>query len=385
MSGTLVLRAGLAGLALAALATGLATPAEAAKVSHVKKAPFGTTVKGEKVQIYTLTNKNGLEARIATYGGTIVSLKTPDKAGKLANIVLGFDRIEPYQKGVPYFGALIGRYGNRLANGTIVIDGQTYKLPQNDGTNTLHGGPKGFDKVVWQAKPYEDKNGPGLKLTYVSADGEMGFPGALTVHVTYQLRNDNALSIDYEATTDKPTVANLTNHSYFNLTGDTDTPILDHLMTINADKITPVDKRLIPTGDLKDVTGTPFDFRKATAIGDRIGADDEQLKLAGGYDHNWVLNQPKPGEEILAAKVVEPKSGRTLEVRTVEPGVQFYAGNFLDGKPAGVGTVFKHRTGFCLETQHYPDSPNQPNFPSTELRPGQVYKTHTVFVFGVEK
>jgi aldose 1-epimerase len=385
MSRTRILNTGLAGIALAALALASALPAEAANGMHVKKAPFGKTAKGEPVSIYTLTNKNGLEAGIITYGGTIVSLKTPDRSGKLANIVLGFDTVDPYIAGVPFYGAIIGRYGNRIAEGKFVLDGKTYQLAKNDGPNNLHGGVKGFDKVLWQAKPFEDKNGPGLKMTYISADGEEGFPGKLSVHVTYQLHNDNALSIAYEATTTKPTPVNLTNHSYFNLTGDPENTILDHRLKLNAGRFTPVSSVLIPTGELKEVTGTPFDFRAPTAVGARIGADDEQLKFGRGYDHNWVLDKPKAGEMTVAAVLTEATSGRTMEVRTTEPGVQFYSGNFMDGKPAGRGTVYKHRTGLCLETQHYPDSPNQPAFPSTILRPGHTYKTQTVFVFGVEK
>lgn len=386
MSGKRILCAGIAGIAMAALAAGTAwAAAKPAKTVHVQKAPFGKTAKGETVQIYTLTNKNGLEARIADYGGTLVSLKVPDKTGKLGNVVLGFDTVEPYIKGVPFFGALIGRYGNRIANGQFTLDGKTYTLAKNDGPNNLHGGVKGFDKVIWKAVPFEDAKGPGLKLTYVAADGEEGFPGQLTTHVTYQLTGDNALHITYEATTTKATPVNLTNHSYFNLTGNTDTPIADHELVLNADKFTPVSKVLIPTGELKDVSGTPFDFRKATKIGARIGNDDEQLKFAGGYDHNWVLNQAKPGEKTLAATLSEATSGRVMKVYTTEPGVQFYSGNFLDGKPAGTGTEFKHRTGLCLETQHFPDSPNQANFPSTILKPGQTYHTETVFAFSTEK
>lgn len=385
MSGKRILFAGLAGVALAGLVVGLALPASAAGAKHVSKLPFGKTAKGKLVQIYTLTNKNGLEAKISTYGGTLVSLKVPDKDGKLADIVLGFESVEPYVKGVPFFGATIGRYGNRIANGRFVLDGKTYTLAQNDGPNNLHGGVKGFDKVVWKAEPFEDAKGPGLKLSYTAADGEEGFPGALTTHVTYQLTNDNALSIRYEATTTKPTPVNLTNHTYFNLTGNRDNTIYDHVLQLNADRMTPVNKTLIPTGELKDVTGTPFDFRTPTKVGARIGADDEQLKIAGGYDHNWVLNKPKAGEMTVAAVLSEPVSGRVVTVKTTEPGVQFYSGNFLNGKPAGTGTEFKHRTGLCLETQHFPDSPNQASFPSTILKPGAVYKTETVFEFSTVK
>lgn len=382
MSGTRFLCVGIAGLALAAL---IAAPAAAALPAHVQKAPFGKTAKGQTVDIYTITNKNGLEARVTSYGGRIASLKVPDRAGKLGNIVLGFDTVEPYTKGLPYFGALIGRYGNRIANGAFTLDGKTYHLAQNDGPNNLHGGVNGFDKVLWKVVPFEDAKGPGLKLTYVAADGEEGFPGKLTAHVTYQLTNDNKLHITYEATTTKPTPVNLTNHSYFNLTGDTENTIADHELVLNADKFTPVSKVLIPTGELKDVTGTPFDFRTSTKIGARIGAEDEQLKFAGGYDHNWVLNQSKPGAVTLAAVLSEATTGRVMKVYTTEPGVQFYSGNFLDGKPAGTGTVFKLRTGLCLETQHFPNSPNQANFPTTIVQPGQVYHTETVFEFSTEK
>jgi len=349
----------------------------------VTKAPFGKTADGKSVEIYTLTGKNGVEAKISTFGATLVSLKEPDRNGKLANVVLGFDTVDPYVKGVPFYGATIGRYGNRIAQGKFTLDGKTYQLPTNDGPNSLHGGVKGFDKHLWKAEAVETKDGSALKLTYISADGEEGYPGQLTVHVTYTLRNDNALAIAYEAVTTKPTVVNLTNHTYFNLTGTPDKTILDHVLTIKADRITPVDKTLIPTGELKPVKGTPFDFTKPTAIGARIGADNEQLKFGKGYDHNWVLNST--GKLATAAILEDPSTGRVLEVQTAEPGVQFYSGNFMDGKPAGKGTVYKHRTGLCLETQHFPDSPNKPGFPSTVLRPGQTYHTETVLLFRTAK
>jgi aldose 1-epimerase len=320
-----------------------------------------------------------------TYGATVVSLKTPDKDGKLQDIVLGFDRLGPYLAGVPYFGATIGRFGNRIADGRFTLDGVAYQLPKNNGPNSLHGGDKGFDKRVWSAEPVQAKQGPALRLTYVSADGEEGYPGKLTVHVTYQLRNDNALAIDYQATTTKPTVINLTNHSYFNLSGDMDRPILDEVLMINADKFTPVNATLIPTGVLQPVADTPFDFRKPTVIGTSIDADNEQIHFGPGYDHNWVLVKSKPGAMTTAAVLSDPISGRVLEVKTTEPGLQFYSGNFLDGQPAGKGTVFKHRTGLTLETQHYPDSPNEPSFPSTVLRPGQTYVSHTVYAFSTMK
>ena len=370
--------------ALAMILTG-ATAAGGAALAHVQKAPFGHTAEGKSVDVYTLTNKNGVEARIMTYGATLVSLKVPDKNGHMGDVVLGFDKLDPYLAGVPYFGATIGRYGNRIAGGSFVLDGVAYQLPKNNGPNSLHGGDKGFDKRVWSAKPFETKKGPGLRLTYVSADGEEGYPGQLTAHVTFRLHSNNTLSIDYRATTTKPTVVNLTNHAYFNLTGDPQHDILGHLLTINADKFTPVDATLIPTGELAAVAGTPFDFRKATAIGARIDADNEQIKFGPGYDHNWVLVKPKPGAMTTAAVLSDPESGRVMEIKTTEPGLQFYSGNFLDGKPSGQGTVFNHRTGLCLETQHFPDSPNRPSFPSTTLRPGRTYTSHTVLIFRTAK
>ena len=381
IAGKRILCAGVAGLALAAMATAC----WAAKTPHVQVAPFGHMASGEAVEIYTLTNKNGIEARIMTYGGTLVSLKTPDRSGKLENTVLGFDKLDPYLAGVPYFGATIGRYGNRIANGSFLLDGATYQLPKNNGPNSLHGGDKGFDKRLWSAKPFETKQGPGLKLTYVSADGEEGYPGQLTAQVTYQLHNDNSLSLDYKATATKPTVVNLTNHSYFNLSGDVKRDILGELLTINADRFTPVNATLIPTGELAAVVGTPFDFRKATAIGARIDTDNEQIKFGPGYDHNWVLVKPKPSAMTVAAVLSDPESGRVMEIKTTEPGLQFYSGNFLDGKPPGQGTFFKHRTGLCLETQHFPDSPNEPTFPSTTLLPGHTYTSHTVWYFRTAK
>lgn len=369
----------LKSLLMCASVAALVTAAQAG----VTKAPFGT-VDGKEVSVYTLTNKNGVEAKISTFGATLVSLKTPDRAGKLANIILGFDTVDNYAKGVPYYGATIGRYGNRIANGQFTLDGTKYQLPTNDGPNSLHGGVKGFDKRLWTAEPVATKAGESLRLTYVSADGEEGYPGQLTVHVTYTLHPDNSLAISYEATTTKPTVVNLTNHTYFNLTGVVNKPILGHVLTIKADRFTPVNATLIPTGELKPVKGTPFDFTKATKIGARIEANDEQLKFGKGYDHNWVLNA-KGGKLASAVILEDPESGRVLEVKTTEPGVQFYSGNFQDGKPAGTGSVFEHRTGLCLETQHFPDSPNHPAFPSTVLKPGQTYKSQTVWVFRTAK
>ena len=334
------------------------------------------------MEIYTLTNAHGIEARVMTYGATLVSLTAPDRSGHFKNIVLGFDALEPYLAGVPYYGATVGRYANRIAKARFTLDGQTYQLAANDGPNTLHGGKRGFDKRIWKAEPLPQKEGGGVRMTLVSAAGEEGYPGELTVQAVYRLDDHNNLEIEYRATTTAPTPVNLANHTYFNLTGDPKVPVLDHLVTINADRFTPVDATLIPTGELRSVTGTPFDFRTAHAVGERIGAQDEQLRLGHGYDHNWVLNKAAPGMS-LAAVVTDPKSGRSLEVRTTQPGVQFYTGNFMDGKPAGSARLYAYRTGLCLETQHFPDSPNQAAFPSTILRPGQVYLQKTVFALRV--
>jgi aldose 1-epimerase len=337
------------------------------------------------VQIYTLTNVHGIEARIMTYGATLVSLKTPDRTGNLKNIILGFDSLDPYVAGVPYFGATVGRYANRIAGGRFVLDGNSYQLPQNNGPNSLHGGNRGFDKRVWNAQSIETPSGPSLRLTYVSAAGEEGYPGELSAHVTYRLGDDDTLTIDYEATTTAPTPVNLANHAYFNLTGDPERTILDQMLQINADGFTPVNATLIPTGEMRAVAGTPFDFRTPHSIGSRINAKDEQLRLGGGYDHNWILNSNGTGSVRPAAVLADPTSGRSIEISTTQPGLQFYSGNFLDGKSAGAGTVFKYRTGLCLETQHFPDSPNQPSFPSAIVRPGQTYSERTVFAFRITK
>jgi aldose 1-epimerase len=337
---------------------------------------------GQKVELYTLTNGHGVEAGLMTYGAAIVSLKTPDRSGKLANIVLGFDSVAPYVAGVPYFGATVGRYANRIAGGRFTLDGIAYTLPQNNNGNSLHGGVKGFDKRVWRAERLDDH---AVRMTYVSADGEEGYPGQVTAHVTYRLGEDDTLSIAYEATTTAPTPVNLANHAYFNLGGDTKQTILDHRLTLAASHFTPIGATLIPTGELRPVEGTPFDFRQPTAIGARIGAADEQLANGGGYDHNWVLDKPAAHALSLAAVLTDPGSGRSLEVRTTQPGVQFYSGNFLNGKPSGSGSVFAYRTGLCLETQHFPDSPNHPAFPDTILRPGQTYAETTVLAFRTVK
>ncbi|HEX3913597.1 MAG TPA: aldose epimerase family protein [Steroidobacteraceae bacterium] len=337
------------------------------------------------MQIYTLANVHGIEARIMTYGAALVSLKTPDRDGKLQNIILGFDSLAPYVAGVPYFGATVGRYANRIADGRFALDGRSYRLPRNDGANSLHGGNRGFDKRVWTAQPLETPRGPALRLTYVSPAGEEGYPGELTAHVTYRLDDDDTLIIHYEATTTAPTPVNLANHAYFNLSGDPERTILDHMLQINADRFTPVNASLIPTGEMRLVADTPFDFRTPHSIGGRINAKDEQLRLGGGYDHNWVLNSSETASLRPAAVLTDPNSGRSLEIRTTQPGLQFYSGNFLDGKPTGTGTVFRYRTGLCLETQHFPDSPNQPSFPSTILRPGQTYSQTTTLRFRMAK
>jgi aldose 1-epimerase len=334
---------------------------------------------GSTAKLFTLTNSRGIEARITNYGGIVVSLKTPDRDGNMAQVVLGFDTLDGYLGTHPYFGALIGRYGNRIANGKFTLGGTTYTLAANNGPNALHGGIKGFDKVLWNAELAA--SGASLILTYVSQDGEEGYPGTLSTKVAYTLSDDNALRIDYEATTDKPTVVNLTNHSYFNLKDAGAGTILDHEIMIAASRYTPVDATLIPSGEIAPLEGTPFDFRTATAIGARIDADDEQIKFGLGYDHNFVLDRAGDGL-VLAAKVHEPTTGRELEVHTTEPGVQFYTGNFLDGSVVGKGGVaYQKRTAFCLETQHFPDSPNHPNFPSTLLEPGQTYRSTTVYKF----
>jgi aldose 1-epimerase len=354
------------------LAASSAASAQAAEV-------FGRL--GEaSVEIYTLRNEHGIEARIMTYGASIVSLKTPDRHGHLQNIVLGFDTLAPYVAGVPYYGATVGRYANRIAKGSFRLNGMTYLLTVNDGPNTLHGGARGFDKRVWKIEGTPTRS--VLTLTYVSADGEEGFPGQVTAHTTYRLGDDNSLSIEYRATTTADTPLNLANHAYFNLSGNPGNTILDHILKINSERFTPVDATLIPTGELRAVAGTPFDFRTAAAIGSRIDMDDEQLKVGHGYDHNWVLNEARDKETLrLAAVLTEPHSGRVLEVHTTQPGLQFYSGNFMDGKPAGKGSVYGYRTGLVLETQHFPDSPNQPAFPNTILRPGQTFAEKTILRF----
>ncbi|MFV8335016.1 aldose epimerase family protein [Flavobacterium sp. RSP29] len=360
------------------------TEAKATAPVTIEKSLYGTTPKGEKIDSYKLKNQKGMEVNIITYGGIISSLKVPNKAGKSEEVVLGFNSLEQYMKPNPYFGALIGRYGNRIAKGKFTLDGKEYALAVNNDPNALHGGPEGFHRVVWTAEEAKSGDNASLKLKYVSKDMEEGYPGNLTVFVTYTLNNDNSLDVVYEATTDKKTVVNLTQHSYFNLSSDFSKAILDHEITIDADKLVPVAATLIPTGKLTDVTNTPFDFRKPKKVGAKIETKDEQLKNGLGYDHCWVLNNQDKGERF-AASAYDAGSGRLLEVYTDQPGIQFYSGNFLDGTlPMRNGGTYTRRTGFCLETQHYPDSPNQKDFPTTVLNPGENYKTKTSFKFSVK-
>jgi aldose 1-epimerase len=343
--------------------------------------PFGQTQTSEAVNLYTLTNGKGMEVTISNYGGIVTSLKVPDRTGKSGDVVLGFDSLDGYLKPGPYFGAIIGRYGNRIAHGKFSLDGVEYTLAKNNGENSLHGGVRGFDKRIWIVAR---RAGQSLQLTYLSKDGEEGFPGDLLATVTYTLIGANDLRIDYAATTDKDTVVNLTNHSYFNLAGQGTGDVLGHRVTIAADRFTPVDKTLIPTGELRSVAGTPFDFRQPHTIGERINSDDEQLMLGKGYDHNFVLNRTGAGLE-KAARVIEPTTGRVLEVLTTEPGVQFYTANTLGPALAGKdGKVYGPHSAFCLETQHFPDSPNKPNFPSVVLKKGDHYLTTTVYRFSAE-
>ncbi|HZJ46491.1 MAG TPA: aldose epimerase family protein [Pyrinomonadaceae bacterium] len=353
--------------------------------ANITKESFGKTGDGENVDLYTLTNNLGMQAKIMNYGGIVVSLKVPDRNGKMDDVVLGFNDLDSYLKGHPYFGAIVGRYGNRIAKGRFTLNGVEYKLAVNNGENHLHGGIKGFDKVVWTAKEMRTKMGPALSLTYISKDGEEGYPGTLTATVVYTLTNNNELKLDYTVTTDKDTVSNLTHHSYFNLAGEGNGDILSHILTLNGSRFTPTDAGSIPTGELKAVAGTPFDFLKPTVIGKRINDQDQQLQYGSGYDHNFVVNG-KFGSLRSAATVYEPTSGRVLEVWTTEPGVQFYTGNFLDGTLTGKsGKVYQKRFGFCLETQHYPDSPNHPAFPTTTLKKGATYRSTTVYRFKVRK
>ncbi|MDF9834210.1 aldose 1-epimerase [Ereboglobus sp. PH5-5] len=372
---------GLAALLLAALTTSAATPA-------ITMTPFGTLPDGRAAQLYTLTNIQGSKVAITNYGGIVVRVIVPDREGNLADVVLGYNDVSDYTKDSPYFGALIGRYGNRIAKGRFTLDGRTHKLATNNDPGglpcSLHGGNAGFDKALWDATPVAEKDTTGLRLHYVSKDGEEGFPGNLDVTVTYWFNNKNELRIEYAATTDKATPVNLTNHSYFNLRGEGTGNILGHVLTLNASTYTPVDKGLIPTGEIASVAGTPFDFTTPHGIGERIRQKHEQLTFGGGYDHNWILDRGNAGARVLvkAAEVFEPVTGRVLEVLTSEPAIQFYCGNFLGGSNIGKSRrPYEKHSGFCLETQHSPDSPNQPRFPSTILRPGTRYETTTTFRF----
>ncbi len=360
--------------------------------ASLSRAPFGRLADGTQVEIFTLSSGAGMEVRTMPYGAAIVSIRVPDRNGAADDVVLGFDTLDDYVTKNRFFGVVAGRYANRIAKGRFTLDGKTYALATNNGVNHLHGGVKGFDKVVWGAEPFEREGTVGVAYSHTSPDGDEGYPGTLNVRVTYTLSPSNALTVDYDATTDKPTPINLTQHTYFNLAGDGSGDILGHQLTIDADRFTPVDETLIPTGELAPVDGTPFDFRQPMAVGARIGADHQQLKYGNGYDHNFVLNTRagrSTGPALLpehAARVVDPKSGRTLDVSTTQPGVQFYTGNFLDGSVTGKsGHVYKQRLGLCLETQHFPDSPNHPDFPSTILRPGERFQSRTVFAFGVLK
>ncbi len=350
-------------------------------MNALQKENWGKTEAGEEILLYTLRNASGIEVRITSYGGRVVSLKTPDRKGQFGDIVLGFDNLAGYLGKNPYFGALVGRYANRIANGEFQLNGTRYKLARNNGENSLHGGLKGFDKKVWDAHEITSGDDPALELSYFSANGEEGYPGNLHATVRYTLTSSNELHLDYSAITDQDTVLNLTNHSYFDLSGQGTGKILDYEVTIHADRFTPVNAHLIPTGELRPVGGTPFDFRKPMPIGSRINESDEQLKLAIGYDHNFVLNGTGKGPS-LAARASDPQSGRVLEVLTTQPGVQFYTGNHLDGSVTGKnGKVYGFRSGICFETQHFPDSPNHPEFPSTELKAGQRYQETTIFRF----
>lgn len=374
---------------LVALALSLVLPGPAVLRAEgkIEKKPYGTTADGLAVEEYTLTNANGMEVKVITYGGIITSIKVPDRYGNMANVALGFDNLKDYETKNPYFGCITGRYANRIAKGKFTLDGVEYTLAINNPPNALHGGLKGFDKQVWKAKEVTTAEGVGVELTYLSPDGEEGYPGNLDVKVVYLLTDNNEIRIDYTATTDKPTVVNLTNHTYFNLSGEGSGTIYDHILMINADRYTPDDETLIPTGELAPVEGTPFDFRVPKAIGPGQRSNHPQIVIGRGYDHNWVLNRPSFEDKslIIAARLYDPASGRVLEVWTTEPGIQFYAGNFLDGTLYGPsGRAYRQSDGLCLETQHFPDSPNKPNFPSTVLRPGETYQTTTIFKFATD-
>jgi aldose 1-epimerase len=344
---------------------------------------FGSLPDGRRVDLFNLTNGNGLEVSVTNYGGIVTRIIAPDRRGVRADVVLGFDDLEPYLDGHAYLGAIIGRYANRIAGGSFTLDDADYGLARNNPPNHLHGGEIGFDRVLWEARTSRTNSGPRLRLTHVSPDGDEGFPGRLDLAVTYSLTDLDEILIDYRATTDRPTHVNLTNHSYFNLAGSTSQNALGHRLTIDADAFTPVDSDFIPTGELRPVEGTPMDFRRPAVIGARIDDDDPQTRLVGGYDHNWILNTAGDLGRT-AARVVEPISGRVMVLRTTEPGVQLYTGNHLAGEIGRDGRSHRPRSAFCLETQHFPDSPNRPEFPSTVLRPGETYRSTTIYRFGVE-
>jgi aldose 1-epimerase len=373
-----------AGTAIAAALLAL-TLGSTAMAKGLQKEAFGTLADGTAVERYTMTNASGMEVSFLTYGGIVTAIRVPDRAGKRDNVVLGFAKLEDYVAQNPYFGTITGRYANRIAQARFAIEGREYRLAANNGPNALHGGKAGFDKKVWRAEEVRSAEGVAVTLSYTSPDGEEGYPGRLDARVTYTLTDADELKIDYHATTDKPTVVNLTNHSYFNLAGDGAGDVLGHELQLAASAYTPVDATLIPTGEVAKVAGTPFDFQTAKPIGRDIRTSDEQIVRGRGYDHNFVLDKPQAGALSLAARVREPRSGRVLEVHTTEPGVQLYTGNFLDATLVGAaGKVYRQGDGFCLETQHFPDSPNQPSFPSTLLRPGEEYKSTTVFRFAVQ-
>jgi len=372
----------VATLALGILVVIAASQPKSQANSRTHKRAFGKTGDGKQVDLYVLTNKNGVEVDITNFGAAVVSLKVPDRHGKTDDVVLGYDDLDGYLHDKSYFGATVGRYANRIAHGKFTLNGTTYTLAKNEGENHLHGGVRGFNKVVWEAKDVSTAGVAALRLNYLSKDGEEGYPGNLSVQVTYTLTNNNELKIDYVATTDKDTVLNLTHHSYFNLAGQGKGDILQHQLLLHASRFTPVDATLIPTGEIRSVKGTPLDFATATAIGSRIDQGDEQLKLGHGYDHNFVLDGGRGGTPVLAAQVYEPSSGRVMEVWTTQPGIQFYSGNFLDDTIRGKsGSPYRRRAAFCLETQHFPDSPNKPNFPSTILKPGSQFKSSTTYKF----
>jgi aldose 1-epimerase len=353
--------------------------------SPVTVAPFGRMPDGKAVEVYTLRNARGMEVRAITYGAIIQSIRVPDRSARLGDVTLGYDSLPGYLTDSPYFGAVVGRYANRIARGRFTLGGRTYRLATNNGPNHLHGGVKGFDKVVWEAKSFQRGDTAGVEFQHTSPDGDEGYPGTLHVAVTYTLTPNNQIEVEYRAKTDRATPVNLSQHSYFNLAGEGSGDILGHILEVDADRYTPVDSTLIPTGELASVRNTPFDFRTPTAIGARIDRPDPQLKYGKGYDHNFVLNRSGTGL-VHAVRVEEPKTGRTLDISTTEPGLQFYSGNFLDGTIKGkAGHVYAHRSALVLETQHFPDSPNHPNFPSTILRPGKEYQSRTVFAFGVAR